>query len=160
MAAATLQRFDETHLPELMTWFPDRTGLLTWGGVEFRHPFTADSFRDDAKVQSLPTWALVEDGVLVGFGQCYQRAGRCHFGRLAVSPAKRGRGFGSQLIRELARWGSREFGTGSYSLFVTPANRDARRLYERMGFVEMPYPEPSPATDSYIYMVAAEPLKT
>lgn len=142
-----------------MTWFPDRTALLTWGGSEFRHPFTAETFRDDSKVRSLPTWALVDDGVLAGFGQCYLRAGRCHFGRLAISPARRGGGLGTRLIAELARWGRREFGSDSYSLFVMPANTKARRLYQRMGFAETPYPEPSPATDGYVYMVASDPLR-
>ena len=152
----TLQPFDEAQLPELMTWFPDRSGLLTWGGSEFRFPFTAETFRDDANVRSLPTWALVEDDALVGFGQCYLRVGRCHFGRLAIAPARRGSGFGSRLIRGLAQWGRNEFRTDSFSLFVLPGNQDAIRLYRRMGFAEIPYPAPSPATDAYIYMVAAD----
>jgi ribosomal protein S18 acetylase RimI-like enzyme len=154
MNAVTFQRFDESHLPELMSWFADESTLRTWGGSEFRFPFTPAMFRDDAKVRSLPTWSLVDHGVLVGFGQCYLRVGRCHFGRLAISPSRRGGGLGSRLIRELAYWGRKEFGSDAFSLFVMPENRDARRLYDRMGFEERPYPEPSPATEDYIYMVA------
>jgi ribosomal protein S18 acetylase RimI-like enzyme len=157
---ATFQRFDEARLPELMTWFPDRMALLAWGGPEFRHPFTPETFRDDAKVRSIASWALIEDGTLVGFGQCYLRAGRCHIGRLAISPAKRGGGLGTRLIRELAGWGSKEFGVESLSLFVLPANRDARRLYERLGFVESPDPRPSAVTDGLVYMIARNPLQS
>jgi len=153
------QRFDETHLPELMTWFPDKTTLQTWGGPEFRFPFTAASFREDAKLRSLPTWALVEkDGTLAAFGQCYLRVGRCHVGRLAVSPGLRGSGYGTTLIRELNKWGTAEFGVDSRSLFVMSSNRRAIELYRRLGYSEMSYPEPSPATDDFIYMVAT-PLK-
>lgn len=152
-----LQRFRESHLPELMTWFRDVTALQTWGGPEFRYPFTGESFRADAKIESLPTWSLITgDGALAAFGQCYLRVQRCHFGRLAVSPALRGRGHGSTLIRELARWGSAEFGVNEYSLFVVASNLRAIALYRRLGFSEMPYPEPSPAVATFIYMVATK----
>lgn len=138
-----------------MTWFPDELALKTWGGTEFRLPFTEASFREDAKLGSLPTWALIgDDGAFAAFGQCYLRVGHCHFGRLAVSPALRGGGNGTKLIRELARWGTAEFGVDSLSLFVVASNSRAIKLYRRLGFSEMPYPEPSPATETYIYMVA------
>ena len=149
--------FDESHLPELMTWFPDETALQTWGGPEFRFPFTETTFREDAKLKSLPTWALFQDrGLFAAFGQCYLRVGRCHFCRLAVAPSLRGRGYGTTLIRELARWGTVEFGVDSMSLFVIASNPRAIALYRRLGFSEMLCPEPSPATDSFIYMVATK----
>jgi ribosomal protein S18 acetylase RimI-like enzyme len=151
------QRFHESHLPELMTWFRDKTALQTWGGPEFRYPFTEATFREDAKLTSLPTWSLVQDdGVLAAFGQCYLRVGRCHVGRLAVPPSLRGRGHGTTLIRELARWGTAEFGVDSLSLFVVSTNQRAIELYRRLGYSEMSYPEPSPATDCFIYMVATK----
>lgn len=152
-----LQRFSGTQLPELMTWFSDVTSLQTWGGPEFRFPFTEATFREDTKLASLPTWALVrDDGALAAFGQCYLRVGRCHFGRLAVSPMLRGHGYGTTLIRELARWGTAAFGVSSMSLFVIASNPRAIALYRRLGFSETPYPEPAPATDSFIYMVATK----
>lgn len=150
-----LKRFAEFHLPELMTWFPDETALKTWGGPDFRFPFTEATFREDAKLTSLPTWKLMGDnGAFAAFGQCYVRVGRCHFGRLAVSPALRGRGHGTTLIRELARWGTAEFATDALSLFVSPANVRARELYRRLGFSEFPYPDASFPLHNFIYMVA------
>ena len=138
-----------------MTWFPDESALKTWGGTEFRFPFTEASFREDANLESRPTWLLMgDDGAFAAFGQCYLRVGRCHFSRLAVSPTLRGCGNGTKLIRELARWGKGEFGVDSLSLFAVASNPRAIKLYRRLGFAEMPYPEPSPATDTYIYMVA------
>jgi ribosomal protein S18 acetylase RimI-like enzyme len=140
-----------------MTWFPDAARLHVWGSPEFRFPFTEATFREDARLESLPTWELVrDDGAFAAFGQCYLRVGRCHFGRIAVSPTLRSRGYGTTLIRGLARWGAADFGVDTFSLFVSPGNLRARELYRRLGFSEAPYPEPSPATDSYIYMVAAE----
>ena len=139
-----------------MTWFPDGMSCLTWGGAEFRFPFTDATFREDSKVDSIATWSLVDDdGSLAGFGQCYLRIGRCHFGRLAISPQKRGQGLGTRLIRELAAWGLAEFGNRELSLFVNKDNVQAYQLYSRLGFRETSYPEPAPLVANSHYMIAA-----
>lgn len=151
-----VQPFNCSQLTELMSWFPDRTSCQTWGGPEFRFPYTGATFRDDAKIEQLPTWALVQDdGGLVGFGQYYLRASRCHLGRLAIAPSLRRRGLGNTLVRELCQMGSVVLGVRSYSLFVHPDNANALRLYQRLGFVVAPYPEPLPGVESYVYMVAS-----
>lgn len=150
-----LQFFDVSQLPELMSWFPDRRSCETWGGPHFRFPFTDASFREDAKLDSLPSWALVpESGALAGFGQYYQRLGRCHLGRLAIAPHLRGGGLGSRLIHELSERGKTELGVESLSLFVHPDNERALRLYERLGFSVVQYPEPLSGLDGCTYMVA------
>lgn len=151
-----IQPFDDARLPELMRWFPDRQSCRVWGGPEFRFPFTEASFREDAKLGSLPSWAFVGNGrTLAGFGQCYLRAGRCHLGRLAIAPAFRGQGLGSTLVRELCNRGRAEFGVESCSLFVMPSNLRAKKLYERLGFRQAPYPEPSPELEAFIYMITS-----
>jgi ribosomal protein S18 acetylase RimI-like enzyme len=141
--AAKFARFDPVQLPELMTWFPDRHALQTWGGPEFRFPFTAASFREDSKVDGIDSFSLVaDDGGLAAFGQCYLRIGRCHFGRVGVAPGRRGRGLGSRLLLEMADWGRTRFGPRELSLFVDRDNARAHRLYLRLGFREIPYPDP------------------
>ena len=138
-----------------MSWFPDERSCRTWGGPEFRFPFTEGTFAEDAKLTSLPTWALVQGaGAFVGFGQFYLRAGRCHLGRLAIAPALRGRGLGSRLVHELCQRGKADLGVESFSLFVLPGNERALRLYQRLGFTAVPYPEPLPGLKATIYMVA------
>jgi ribosomal protein S18 acetylase RimI-like enzyme len=153
--ALTFRPFDQSQLQELMSWFPDRASCRTWGGPAFRHPFTAETFREDAKLDSLPSWALVmPDGSLGAFGQFYLRLGRCHLSRLAVAPALRNRGIGATLVRELCRLGAAELGVDTFSLFVLPGNERAERLYRRLGFTPLPYPEPAPEFDGCTYMVA------
>jgi ribosomal protein S18 acetylase RimI-like enzyme len=150
-----LQRFEDAQLPELMTWFPDREACTVWGGPGFRFPFSADTFREDTKLDRLSTWALLDDDrALAGFGQYYLRAGRCHLGRLAIAPGMRGLGLGSTLVRELCRVGSADVGVDSYSLFVMPGNERALRLYQRLGFAAVAYPEPAPMFEDCVYMVA------
>jgi ribosomal protein S18 acetylase RimI-like enzyme len=147
-------RFDPGQLPELMTWFPDAHGLRTWGGPEFRFPFTAATFREDAKVDGIDSFSLVaQDGTLAAFGQCYLRVKRCHFGRVAVAPRQRGQGLGTRLLREMAAWGRARFGPRELSLFVLASNEPAQRLYRRLGFRETAYPDPGFMPEAH-YMVA------
>jgi ribosomal protein S18 acetylase RimI-like enzyme len=147
-------RFDPAQLPELATWFDDADSLRSWGGTQFRFPFTPESFREDSKVDEIASFALAGNGSLAAFGQCYLRNERCHFGRLAVSPHRRGQGLGTRLIRELADWGLGEFGPRELSLFVNRNNVDAIRLYRRLGFADSVYPEPTPFMANSIYMIA------
>lgn len=149
------RRFDTALLPELMGWFPDAATLRSWGGPDFRHPFTHESFREDAKVDEIDSWSLVgEDGSLAAFGQCYLRVGRCHFGRVAVSPLLRSAGLGTRLLREMAREGCAKFGDRELSLFVYRDNEAAHRLYRRLGFVEVEYPGRETPADGMRYMIA------
>ena len=148
------RRFDTGQLPELMTWFPDAHALRTWGGPEFRFPFSAATFREDAKVDGIDSFALLaEDGALAAFGQCYLRIERCHFGRVGVAPRRRGQGLGTLLLAAMAGWGQASFGPRELSLFVKHDNEAAHRLYRRLGFRETPYPDPAFMPDAH-YMIA------
>lgn len=147
-------RFDAGQLPDLMTWFAGAHSLRTWGGPEFRFPFTAASFREDAKVDDIDSFSLVaENSALAAFGQCYLRIERCHFGRVAVAPDRRGQGIGTMLLAEMAAWGQASFGPRELSLFVMRDNEAAFRLYRRLGFRVTPYPEPGFMPDAH-YMIA------
>jgi ribosomal protein S18 acetylase RimI-like enzyme len=149
------QRFDTAQVPELMSWFTDAAALHIWGGPDFRFPFTASTFREDSRVDSIDSFSLVaEGGSLAAFGQCYVRVERCHFGRVGVAPRWRGQGRGTRLFREMADWGLAEFGPRELSLFVDKTNSEARRLYLRLGFREVPYPEAMPHGMDAHYMVA------
>ena len=128
------------HLLEIMSWFPSRESCQIWGGPEFRFPFTAESFHADCHLE-LPSQVLLDArGVLCGFGQYYQRAGRCHLARLAIAPALRGRGLGARLIELLSDEGRAALGVEHCSLFVSIANTTALALYERLGFARAAYP--------------------
>ena len=61
---------------------------------------------------------------------------------LAVAPAMQGKGIGTRLLEAIFQT-AREKGFKSVSLEVVDTNPDARRLYERAGFVvEHTYPYP------------------
>jgi ribosomal protein S18 acetylase RimI-like enzyme len=140
------------HLTEIMHWIPDSHSCSIWAGPEFRHPFTDATFRNDMRLE-LPSYSLVSDaGELLGFGQYYLRVGRCHLARLIISPHHRGRAAGAVLIRELCQRGCGELKASECSLFVLQSNTPAVRLYTRLGFRIVPYPEPMPSVEDMVYM--------
>jgi ribosomal protein S18 acetylase RimI-like enzyme len=134
--------------------FSDRAQLPRLGGPEFRFPFTPETFLADSKLTSLPSYALIREKTeLCGFGQFYLRVGRCHLSRLAVAPAHRDRGLGTQLIEILLREGKKALGVTQGSLFVHVTNTSAIALYERLGFTRTPYPEPGFDIPNSYYMI-------
>lgn len=150
-----LVRATDDHVWEIMRWFPDQRSCRIWGGPEFRFPFTKTTFLEDTHSRELPSYVLVEpDDRLLGFGQYYLRVGRCHLGRLVVSPEYRGEGLGRRLIGDLVEVGARHLGVVECSLFVATDNTSAIRLYRKLGFVETQYPEDDPGATSFVYMVA------
>jgi ribosomal protein S18 acetylase RimI-like enzyme len=144
----------EAHVPQIMTWFPTEDSCRVWGGPEFRFPFTAETFLADSKLTSMPSYALVRESAEVcGFGQFYLRVARCHLSRLAVAPAYRGQGLGTQLIEMLLQEGKKTLGVTQGSLFVHVTNTSAIALYERLGFIRSPYPEPGVGIQNSHYMI-------
>lgn len=144
----------QAHVPQMMTWFPTEHSCRVWGGPEFRFPFTVETFLADSKLLRLSSYVLIrESAELCGFGQFYLRVGRCHLSRLAVAPAYRGRGLGTQLIEMLLHEGKKTLGVAQGSLFVHVSNTAAQALYERLGFTRSPYPEPGLAIPNSLYMI-------
>jgi ribosomal protein S18 acetylase RimI-like enzyme len=153
--SARLVSTTQEHLRQVMCWFPDAESCRLWGGNDFRHPFTEDSFVADSHCETLPTYSLVgERGELLGFGQHYARVGRCHLGRLVIAPDHRGEGLGTRLIDQLVELGAPALGASECSLFVARTNPAAARLYERLGFAIAPYPDESFELAGTDYMIA------
>jgi ribosomal protein S18 acetylase RimI-like enzyme len=149
-----LRAATKDDLVAMMGWFPDGHSCRIWGGPEFRYPFSERSFQEDSRFEVLPSYVHASERTLIGFGQYYLRAGRCHVSRLAVSPALRGQGWGSRLLLALAELGSAALRAEQCSLFVAADNSRAARLYKRLGFEETPYPGSEPALRGSLYLVA------
>lgn len=132
-------------LSQLMRLFSSADDITSWGGPEFRFPFDQTSFESDAKLDQMDcVWLLDHHGQLAAFGQSYERLGCCHFARLVVAPTFRGQGCIEQLMEELELLAKSHFGFSELSLFVLETNHRARRVYERLGYSYLDYPEPNP----------------
>jgi len=142
------------HLETLKTWFPDKRSVRQWGGPQFRHPFTHATFLEDMRWREVPGYSLLDDeNRLVGFGQYYEREGRCHLARLVIDPARRGKGIGRYFIRGLMQIGMSDLGAEECSLFVMNSNQGAIRCYMSLQFVDTPYPTDDPLYENIAFML-------
>lgn len=136
-----------------MNWLTSAAEVLEWGGPDFRHPYTEVTFLEDIKLDTLDSLVMCSsEQEMLAFGQFYQREGRCHLGRLAISPQHRGQGLVRQLINNLLTAGIAKFGVSGGSLFVVPDNLAAIKAYQRYGFRFADYPGDSPIAGC-LYMV-------
>jgi ribosomal protein S18 acetylase RimI-like enzyme len=101
-----------------------------------------NSFKCDFKLENLASCSLLsKQAVLLGFGQYYLRLGKCHLGRLIISPRFRGQGIAAHLIQQLCSKGKQDLRTNAYSLFVLEHNNSAIKSYQKLGFTFEYYPE-------------------
>lgn len=143
---------DISHITQIMTWFRSAQALSSWAGPNFRYPFTTASFTADLNLESLASFVLLDDSKeLLGFGQCYERVGRCHIGRLAIAPHHRGKALVGELIEQLCNYGLANSDCHGCSLFVMQDNVPALRAYQRLGFTTTAYPAAMPL-DNCLYM--------
>ena len=78
-------------------------------------------------------WVLEEEGGIAGYCNLRIVAGEGELMRIAVHPAKRGRGYARELMEELEKHAS-ENGAQSLSLEVRASNLPAIRLYKSYGY--------------------------
>ena len=146
----------KTHIPELMSWFPDQQACAQWGGPDMRFPFTEKSFLQDIHWKKMPTYsALTEEGHVLGFGQFYEKLGRCHLARLAVAPQFRGQGLGREFISSLMAISKEQLGKTECSLYVLEQNPQAVACYKSLGLSPVMAPEADIKLKDCIYMIAA-----
>jgi len=147
-----LHEVTNNHLLEVMSWFDDEQSFFTWSGPNFRYPYDLTSFREDLNLSELSSFVLLDDNLmLLAFGQCYLRIGRCHLGRLVVNPNCRGQGIAKQLISKLLQVGAKDLGVNEGSLFVLNHNKAAIKCYQSFGFAFSPYPDELPI-ENCMYM--------
>ncbi len=138
----------------LKSWFPDAATSYFWGGPGLRYPFSDQSFREDIHWGKMPSYSLLDDaGNFAGFGQYYEKAGRCHLARLVISPGLRGQGQGQWFIARLMDIGMKDLGFQACSLFVLKNNEKALRCYTSLGFTHTPYPPGHQLFDDIDFMV-------
>jgi ribosomal protein S18 acetylase RimI-like enzyme len=138
----------------LKSWFPDQAASYLWGGPGLRFPFTDESFREDIHWEKMPSYSLRDDaGEFLGFGQYYEKAGRCHLARLVISPSLRGKGQGQWFVARLMEVGMKDLGVDACSLFVLKNNDKALRCYTGLGFRQVPYPPEHKVFDDIDFMV-------
>ena len=149
---ARLLNCGDADLNQVLSWFSDARSVFYWGGPDLSFPLQTARFKRESKYHKSHSFVLRSADQLLAFGQLYNRLDRIHLGRLVVAPEHRGQGVGDVLISQLIEQGRQLLGLQDASLFVLNDNLPAMSLYQRLGFVETPYPKPIPL-DKCIYMI-------
>lgn len=98
-------------------------------------PWTRGIFRDCLHA-GYPSWVLVDDGILVGYGLLSVAVGEAHILNVCTAPEVRGRGHGRRLLRTLLQQ-ARGRAAQRVFLEVRPSNVGAIALYHAEGFNEI-----------------------
>jgi len=145
----------KVHIQEIMNWFPRQEACVQWGGPNMRYPFTENTFLEDIYWKKMPSYsAVTSEGHLLGFGQFYEKHGRCHLARLAVAPQYRGQGFGTEFISLLMNIGEKQSKSCGFSLYVLLHNKSAVTCYKSLGFRPAAAPETDIKLKDCIFMIA------
>jgi ribosomal protein S18 acetylase RimI-like enzyme len=151
-----LVRSTKLHIREIMSWFPDQQTCAQWGGPAMRFPFTEERFLEDIHWGKMPSYSAVSDEYgLLGFGQFYEKLGRCHLARLAIAPQLRGQGLGKTFISSLMKISADLLGLNEFSLYVLEWNTSAVCCYQSLGFRQVKAPEVLEGLEDCIFMITA-----
>lgn len=121
----------------------------------FSMPWHRESFVDMVNnPNALYIVASDDDGVIYGCAGALSIVGEGSICNIVVKSDYRSQGIGELITRELLSKGVREFGIEAYTLEVRVSNEPARKLYEKLGFVNegiRPGYYEKPVEDACIY---------
>ena len=139
-----LRAFQEQDADTICKWITSEEELYKWSADRFnKYPLSAADIRENYAPQTesgrfFPLCAEDEDGHLTGhFIIRYPQADddrSVRFGFVIVSPAKRGQGYGSEMLRLGIRFVQENLRAERIDLGVFDNNEPARRCYEALGF--------------------------
>lgn len=101
----------------------------------FPSPWSSTVFHQETTRRVSHFWALLADGVFLGYICFRMFSGEIHLMNIAIHPKKRGNGFGRHLLAKMIEAG-RSGGAETAWLEVRPSNIMARFLYKKTGFKE------------------------
>jgi [ribosomal protein S18]-alanine N-acetyltransferase len=140
----------------IAAWVTDAAACKRWAGSRVAFPFAASELPALLAVAGAASYVLTNGNhAPCGFGQHWpHRSGAAHLGRIIVSPALRGNGYGRELVAALKARALQVSGASTVSLNVYRDNVVALNLYKSLGFV----PIESESTPEALFM--ATPLTT
>lgn len=141
--SVTLRAREPSDAGLLVSWFGDAETMRWWDRVYPPLPEEAMA----ARIAAAPIMSFGDvsfmvcdagSGEAVGWGGLHEPSPEhrhCSLGVL-IGPGHRGRGYGEAATRALCRFAFDRMNLVRVSLTVFPGNEVARRVYERVGFVD------------------------
>lgn len=100
----------------------------------FNIPWTREAFINELTNNMLAKYMVLEvDGVVAGYVGMWLIVDEAHITNIAIASAYRGRGYGEQLMTELAAM-AQYMGMRAMTLEVRVSNQVAINLYTKIGF--------------------------
>ena len=126
-----------TDYAVIANWIKDAQACARWAGPQLAFPFEVADLPDLLTKPDSQSLVLADQHDLpVGFAQFWKRdEQRVHLGRIIISPATRGLGYGRLLCEQLMQQAIAGTGMAVVSLRVYRDNPAALYLYRQLGFV-------------------------
>jgi len=141
-----LTRIKEQHLTDLLSWVTSYEEMVQWSG-----PWNFSFPLDEQQLASFFLAEVLDDGLQrtqfialdretqlpvgqIGYSRIWMRTNSAHLGPVIVHPAMRGRGIGSQMVKDVLKIGFGDLRLHRIELVVFDFNQTAIACYERAGF--------------------------
>ncbi len=134
--------FTLEDISALLGWLEgtDRRFLVQFTGPKYRFPLDEVQLRSGMEGTEYRLFMVVqEDGSPVGhfqFIRLDQEKGETTIGRILLNPELRGKGMGTEMVREALRFGQERYGLRKFDLAVFGFNESAHGCYKKLGFQE------------------------
>lgn len=137
-SVAQFQPLDATTAAVILGWVGSAEELALIAGPTLNWPLTTEQLLGTIDDTQRVARVLFADGVPVGFGTLRRYDDRVRLGWVVVDPARRGEGWGRELLVRLMAESDRLYGPQRLTLGVFTHNQPAIQLYRSLGFREGP----------------------
>lgn len=149
-----LKPYNISDAETILSWNKDEISFYKWSaGVLGEYPITKEQF---GFVNNLMAFTAIEDDEIVGFFTMRRPSesfDELRFGFVVISPSKRGRGYGKEMLQLGLIFAFEIYGAKKVSLGVFENNESAYFCYKAVGFDDVTL------DNSEIYYVAGEKWK-
>lgn len=135
MAEFSLRRLDDALAEIACGWARTPSEVAMFAGPSLSFPLDAAQFARVTVEQDRHPWVLLA-GVPVAMGSVQFLGDSARLGWVLTDPARRGHGYGRQIVTELLAVATADPQVSRITLAVYSDNIAARRLYADLGFVD------------------------
>jgi RimJ/RimL family protein N-acetyltransferase len=143
MASMELHPFSRNDFKELISWVRTPEELFLWSATTFTFPLEEDQlerhFQEAQSSQTRLMYTAVDSETKEHIGHIELTRidwenRKLSIAYVLIDPAKRGLGYGNELVQSILRECFDRMGMSKVDLFVFESNTVAIHLYQRMGF--------------------------
>lgn len=136
--ALRLRPYNINDTDTILSWSKDERAFYKWSaGILGEYPIGKEQF---SFVNNLMAFTAIDDNEIVGFFTMRRPSksfDELRFGFIIVDPAKRGKGYGKEMLLLGVKYAKEIFGANKISLGVFENNESAYHCYKAVGFKDV-----------------------